>query len=56
MAELFFRYYNSNMTDAELAAIYSEFLDYFNNNVPDMEHEPIRFQYYVKLFLYCRRK
>ena len=37
------------MTDAELDAIYSEFLIFYNNIVPDMEHEPIRFQYYVKL-------
>jgi hypothetical protein len=28
------------MTDDELTAIYSEFLTFFNNNVPDMEQEP----------------
>jgi len=44
------------MTDAEFDAIYSEFLNFYNNDVPNMEHEPIRFQYFVKLFLYCRRK
>ena len=39
------------MSDEDFTAIYSEFLIFYNNNVPDMEHEPIRFHYYVKLFL-----
>lgn len=44
------------MTDQELAIIYSEFLNFYDDNVPSMEHEPKRFEYYVKLFLYSRRK
>jgi len=44
------------MSDSELVEIYSEFLNYYENNVPNMEHEPNRFEYYVKLFLYSRRK
>ena len=44
------------MTDQDLDNIYKEFIEFYNDNIPDIEHEPIRFQYYVKLFLYCRRK
>jgi hypothetical protein len=56
MAGLFFSLYNLHMTNAELATIYSEFLNFYNNKVPSMEHEPVRFNYYIKLFLYSRRK
>jgi len=44
------------MSEQELNTIYKEFLEFYDNNVPSMEHEPTRFQYYVKLFLYYRRK
>ena len=40
------------MTDEEAIAKYEELSKYFNHNLPSLEHEPIRFAYYVKLFKY----
>jgi hypothetical protein len=56
MAGLFFSYYNINMTEDQFIRLYDEFLTFYNNDVPSMEHEPLRFEYYVKLFLYSRKK
>ena len=30
---------------------YDEFLKYFNNQVPNPNHYPIQFEYYVQMFL-----
>jgi hypothetical protein len=38
------------MNDKEL----NEFLEFYNNDVPNPEQEPIRFKYYVKLFQFCK--
>jgi hypothetical protein len=40
------------MTNEEILKLYEEFLAYYKGNVPSMEHEPIRFQAYVKMFKY----
>ena len=44
------------MTDEEVLAKYKELEDYYGGNLPDPEHEPIRFAYYVKLFKYYKPK
>jgi len=42
------------MTNVEAQMKYDEMVKFFSNRVlPDPEHEPIRFAYYVKLFNYC---
>lgn len=38
------------MTDQQVIDLYNEMVAHFNGNVPDIDHEPIRFAYYVKLF------
>ena len=42
--------------DEVLLRTYQRFLDHFNNDVPSMEHEPIRFAYYVKMFQYYEER
>lgn len=45
------------MTNAEALAKYEEMIAFFSNRVlPDPDHEPVRFAYYVKLFRYCTEK
>jgi len=39
-----------NMENKEL----EEFLKFYDNDVPNPEQEPIRFNYYVKLFRFCK--
>ena len=38
------------LSNEELEKVVAEFESYFNGNIPDPKHEPIRFAYYVRLF------
>lgn len=38
------------MTDDELEQHYQNMLSTFGNNLPNLEKEPIRFKYFVKLY------
>jgi hypothetical protein len=40
------------MSDEQILQEYERFLEYYDGNVPSMEHEPIRFASYVKMFRY----
>lgn len=40
------------MTDEEAIAKYEAMKEYFGNDLPDIEHEPLRFAYYVKVYDY----
>jgi hypothetical protein len=40
------------MTDEEVLAKYEAMKERFGDDLPDPEHEPIRFAYYVKVFNY----
>ena len=42
------------MTEEEAKKIWEEMLDFFNGQLPDPVREPIRFEYYVKLFKYYK--
>lgn len=33
-----------------------DFLNFYNNNVPSPEHEPIRFQKYVDIYKYHKQR
>ena len=43
------------MTDEEALKMYEEMVEFFGE-VPNLEHEPIRFAYYVKLFKYYKER
>lgn len=40
------------MTNDELMQKYKEMEEMFGDSLPNFEHHPIQFQYYVKLFMY----
>lgn len=40
------------MTDTEAEEFYDKLVKYFGESLPSIEHEPIRFRYYVKLYRY----
>lgn len=42
------------MTETEVLQMYEELKEMFGESLPDPEHHPIQFQYYVKLFNYQR--
>jgi hypothetical protein len=42
------------MTDEELYKVMQEMVLEFGDRLPNPEHEPIRFAYYVKWFRYLR--
>lgn len=44
------------MSDQEILKIYNEMVYHYKDELPSLEHEPKRFAYYVKLFLYQRSK
>lgn len=45
-----------DMTDDELAHWYRIMSETFGDNLPNIEREPIRFKYYVKLFKHLMKK
>jgi hypothetical protein len=40
------------MTDEDALAIYNLMVEYFGDDLPDPEHEPIRFAHFYKVFKY----
>jgi len=42
------------MTNEELEKIAQEMIEHYGDRLPNPEHEPLRFQYYVKLFKYVK--
>ena len=40
------------MTDDEVLKMYERMQEVFGDELPDPEHEPIKFAYYVKIFKY----
>ena len=44
------------MTDDEIIAFYEEMVDHFGKDLPNPEHEPRRFAYYVKLLRYYKER
>ena len=44
------------MIDEEILQRYEEFLKYYDYNVPSLEHEPIRFAYYVRNWKYYKER
>jgi hypothetical protein len=44
------------MTEKEIIEMYEEMLKEWNGNLPNPEHEPIQFAYYVKLHKYYKQK
>jgi|Laugresbdmm110dd_1035094.scaffolds.fasta_scaffold173816_1 hypothetical protein len=44
------------MTDEQVNDFYEKLKSFFGENLPDLDHEPIRFAYYVKLYTYCNGK
>lgn len=40
------------MTNEQLLEHYQRMVDIYGDNLPNPEQEPIRFQYYVKLYKY----
>jgi len=44
------------MSEQELFDLYNKMRERWGEALPDPEHEPIRFQYYIKLYNYCKDK
>lgn len=44
------------MNDTEVLDLYNEMVTLYGDRLPDPEHEPRQFHYFVKLFLYYRRQ
>ena len=44
------------MTDEEILLKYNELCEYYGNDLPNPEQEPIRFAHYVKLFNFYKQR
>ena len=44
------------MTDEEIIKMYEEMVNMWGDKLPNPEHEPIRFAYYVKMYKYLKEK
>ena len=44
------------MTDQEVLDFYNKLVEHYGDALPNFEHEPIRFAYYVKLYKYIKGK
>ena len=42
------------MTDQEIQKAYDEMVEMWGDKLPNYEHEPIRFAYYVRLYKYVK--
>jgi hypothetical protein len=43
------------MTNEELEQFVKDLMEHYGDNLPNPEHEPKRFEYYLKLFKYERQ-
>ena len=44
------------MTNEEIEVAYNEMVQMWGDKLPNPEHEPIRFGYYVRLYRYIKEK
>ena len=44
------------MNEEHIIRLYEEMVKEFGDSLPNLEQEPIRFAYYVKLFKYIKSK
>ena len=44
------------MTSEEIEAAYNEMIELWGDKLPNFEHEPIRFEYYVRMYKYLKGK
>ena len=42
------------MTDQEIQTAYEDMVEMWGDKLPNFEHEPIRFAYYVRLYKYIK--
>lgn len=42
------------MTDQEIQTAYEEMVEMWGDKLPNLEHEPIRFAYYVRMYKYYK--
>ena len=42
------------MSEEEIVKMYNEMIELWGDKLPNHEHEPIRFAYYVKMFRYLK--
>jgi hypothetical protein len=42
------------MSDEEIIKTYDEMVELWGDKLPNFEHEPIRFTYYVRMFKYLK--
>lgn len=43
------------MTDEEVQKIYDEMVEMWGDRLPNPEHEPIRFGYYVRMYKFLKK-
>lgn len=44
------------MTDEEVLNFYNELVEYYGDELPNFEHEPRRFAYFVNLYRYYKSR
>jgi hypothetical protein len=44
------------MSDEEIIKMYDEMIELWSDKLPNFEHEPIRFAYYVKMYRYLKEQ
>ena len=44
------------MTNEEIIKMYEEMVKMWGDKLPNPEHEPIRFAYYVRMYKYLKEK
>lgn len=44
------------MTDEEIQKMYEEMCEYYGDDMPNPEQEPLRFAHYVKLWKYYKQR
>jgi hypothetical protein len=44
------------VTDEEVLKMYEEMVEYYGEKLPNPEHHPIQFAYYVKLWKYYKER
>jgi len=42
------------MTNEELETFTKELIEHYGDNLPNPDHEPLRFAYYIKLFMHVK--
>jgi hypothetical protein len=42
------------VTDKEIEDAYNEMVEWWGDKMPNFEHEPLRFAYYVRMYKYLK--